>query len=441
MTAIAERRRQRTVMGAVVAIVLVMSASVMFVVGAITLSNSQEGEVVGIDERPREQFPSTPNALLAIEDDDGDLASLVVMTLLPSGQGGSIVLIPVNADATSGFGDEPRPLDAEFDSDDLAAFAASVGDMLSISLERAVVVDPVVLESLIDPVGTVAAVVSTEDSEGDGELTDEPTIARPLTPAESAAVLSAPAASSSTVNDNDVAVWEALAAAAPLVSPPEPVPTDDFGRPIEPTTVEGLIDRLFEGPVGVRSVALAEEQPLDAEASGAVVLDRRDSSFVFAQVSPALVSTPNPGLKIRVVAPQTAEQLEAGDGLFASSSEMVVEFIGQMLFLRNNVVSVDIAPTGAPDVTIIEVTDPRKFEQVEDSAIDLFGEAEVRLADVVLEGVDIEVTLGMSYLAREAGRLEDLRSSDDLAQADDSGEQTSIGSVPDSATGTVVDDG
>lgn len=428
-------------MGAVVAIVLVMSASVMFVVGAITLSNSQEGEVVGIDERPREQFPSTPNALLAIEDDDGDLASLVVMTLLPSGQGGSIVLIPVNADATSGFGDEPRPLDAEFDSDDLAAFAASVGDMLSISLERAVVVDPVVLESLIDPVGTVAAVVSTEDSEGDGELTDEPTIARPLTPAESAAVLSAPAASSSTVNDNDVAVWEALAAAAPLVSPPEPVPTDDFGRPIEPTTVEGLIDRLFEGPVGVRSVALAEEQPLDAEASGAVVLDRRDSSFVFAQVSPALVSTPNPGLKIRVVAPQTAEQLEAGDGLFASSSEMVVEFIGQMLFLRNNVVSVDIAPTGAPDVTIIEVTDPRKFEQVEDSAIDLFGEAEVRLADVVLEGVDIEVTLGMSYLAREAGRLEDLRSSDDLAQADDSGEQTSIGSVPDSATGTVVDDG
>ncbi len=126
MTAIARRRTRRTIVGATVAVLLMIGAAVMFGVGVVTLSNSREGEAVGIDTRPVIQFPSTPNALLAVTDEDGQLASVVVMTLLPEGQGGSVVTVPVNADESAGFDPERRPLDALFDGADLAGFVSSV---------------------------------------------------------------------------------------------------------------------------------------------------------------------------------------------------------------------------------------------------------------------------------------------------------------------------
>jgi len=79
------------------AVLLMGVASAMFTVGVITLSNSEEGEAVGVDERPRVQFPDTPNAALALTDENDQLASLVVLTLLPEGQGGSVVTVPASA--------------------------------------------------------------------------------------------------------------------------------------------------------------------------------------------------------------------------------------------------------------------------------------------------------------------------------------------------------
>jgi hypothetical protein len=125
----------------------------------LTLSNSREGEAVGIDPRPRETFPATPNALLAVTDDEGALASVVVLTLLPEGQGGSIVTVPVNADATAGFGVQRRPLDEFFDASDPEAFAVAVSDMLSITIEQTLIVDPAGLEALLAPIESVSAVL------------------------------------------------------------------------------------------------------------------------------------------------------------------------------------------------------------------------------------------------------------------------------------------
>jgi hypothetical protein len=468
VTAIAGRRKRDTVIGAVVALSLVTAAAVMFVVGLTTLSNSQEGESVVIDERPREQFPVTPNAMLAVQDDDGDLAALVVLTLLPEGQGGSIVPVRVDADATSGFGERRRPLDAEFDPADVEALVVSVEEMLSISLQRAALVDPAVLEALIEPIGTVRAVlppdageaatgeasgdvatgdvvtgdVATGDavtgdavtgdavtSEAAAEAASNATGPQTLTPAQAVAVLTASGLDPDVAHANDVAVWEALGSAAPLMTPPEPVPTDDLGRPIAPDSVEDLLGRLFEGPVGVRDLAPSPRPPQGGNDLDPAVIDRRDSGLVFAQVSPALMSTPNPGLKMRVVAPYTIAQLDESGGPFESTTELMVEFIGKMLFSQNNVVSVESAPSGAPAVTLIEVVDPRLLEQVEESAGEIYGEAEVRLADTVLEGVDVEVTLGMSYLAREAG----------LSRS--GGDESAGTSVPASRTVTVGGDG
>ena len=149
MTAIAERRRRATLFGFIGIVVLMVGAVAVFVVGVLTLSNSEDGEAVGVETRPVTTLPATPNALLAVEDDDGALVSLTVMTLLPDGTGGSIVGVPVNADATAGFGGQRRPLDELYTADDLQGFAEVVQEMLSITIERSDVVTADELGTLV----------------------------------------------------------------------------------------------------------------------------------------------------------------------------------------------------------------------------------------------------------------------------------------------------
>lgn len=426
MTAIARRRTRRTVAAATLAVGLVLAAAAMFTIGVVTLSNSQEGEAVGIDDRPRVELPATPNALLAITDDDGELASVVVSTLLPEGQGGSIVTIPVNADTSAGFGLQRRPLDSVFDVDDLQGLRDDVEAMLSVSIERIAIVDPERLEELLAPIESVQvvlpdAVIDTSEIEGPrpadtGSIPPGETVpadpepgliigAGPqvLGPAEVVDVLTAideevPAA---VQHDIDVAMWSAVAQTAPISVPPEPVTTDDVGRPVAPDTVADLFASLWQGDVGVRDIDAADPiedtNPTDVDV---VVLDRFDANLVFAQVSPGLVSTPNTGLKTRIVAQFSDEQLEASDGRFDSNSDLARALIGEVLFLQGNVVSVDTSASGAPDVTVIEVAEERSLADAELIAELLFGPAEVRVATTVLEGVDVQVTLGLTYFER-----------------------------------------
>jgi len=212
---------------------------------------------------------------------------------------------------------------------------------------------------------------------------------------------------------NDVAVWDALAQTAPVDVPAQPVPLDAIGRPIAPDTVSDLVERLWQGDVTVRDLLLASMDEVEnPTAVDMVLIDRRDSTLVFAQVSPGLVSTPNSGLKARIVANYTDEQLEAAGGLYDSSSELAIELIGRLLFLGGNIVSVETAATGAPPITLIEVVDESQLEATIDAAETLLGGAEVSVATTVLEGVDVQITLGMSYLEHEVARSAALGPSD-----------------------------
>jgi hypothetical protein len=408
MTAIARRRTRRTIFGATAAVLLMIGAVVMFGVGVATLSNSREGEAVGVDERPVVQFPATPNALLAVTDEDGELASVVVMTLLPEGHGGSIVTVPVNTDATAGFDSERRPLNAAFDADDLPGFVSSVEQVLAITIQRAEVVDVDGLSAMLPDVGATQLVLPNEviDSRGGGgsiSLAGPQTFTLPELSAIIAAIDDDQKAEQA--HANDVAVWESLAKTAPVVVPPEPVPLDDLGRPVAPASVTELVERLWQGEVTVRDLLVVPvvdvENPLQVDV---VVIDRRDSNLVFAQVSPALVTAVNTGPKVRIAANYTDDELESADALYESSADVAIELIGRLLFLSGNVSSVDTAPTGVPPVTIIEVADESDLELVTELAEVLFGPAEIRVADTVTEGVDFEVSLGMSYLEHELDR-------------------------------------
>ena len=135
MTARADQRRRRTLIGAVVAAVLIVSAAGLTAVGANAVLNSTEGEVAAVDSRPVLSLPATDNAALAVVDDDNRLTSLIVATLLPSGQGGTIVTIPVTADSTALFGEVRRPLNGELDSADPSSFFQQIEATVAVTLQ------------------------------------------------------------------------------------------------------------------------------------------------------------------------------------------------------------------------------------------------------------------------------------------------------------------
>ena len=198
--------------------------------------------------------------------------------------------------------------------------------------------------------------------------------------------------------------WSAVAANAPVADPVS-APLDEFDQPVPPVTVAELVERLMSGPVQSRTVAsrvpVASENPTDADA---VIVDRRDVNLVFAQVSPALVSTPNLGRTLRIVAPFSDEQITASEAEFESTSELMLDVIGSMLFFQANVVSVDTepAPGGAGAETLIEVAEARFIPDMEAIAPVVFGESKVVLASTLIDGIDAVVTLGTDYLAKQS---------------------------------------
>jgi hypothetical protein len=443
MTAQPRRRRRSTVTGLVLGAILGSVAIALAVVGAVTLANSTEGSAVVADERPVSVFPPTPNAALAVVDDDGAVTSLVVATLLPDGQGGSLVTVPTKADVNSGLEPERTPLDAVFDPDDPDAFAEELAGMLGVTLERFEVVDGARLAELIEPVtpASVDLPADVVDSSGVGTgiiaTEGEVTLRRSL--AVDALTAVDEDADPAVAHAIDVAVWSGLAGGTPI--PGGSVEVDDAGAPVPPAGVDDLFRHLWQGPVAVRDLTLLEvaspEGPAgdttpddttpddttpddasnddgepsdddatlgDAPGDDVVVVDRRDSYLVFTQISPSLVSTPSTGLSFRLEVGFDDDQLAAGSS-FGSNSEAARQLIGEVLFFQGNVVSVDtvVAEGGAPTVSRVEIADDQFLDDAEEFAPILFGESEVVLADERIEGVDVVVTVGTGYLDLRGG--------------------------------------
>lgn len=408
MTALPGRRRRRTVFGAVAAFVLLSVAVGLAVVGGFAVVNSTAGQVVAEDIRPVAQFPNTDDAALAVVDDNNQLTSLIIATLSPDGTGGSIVTVPVNADASVGFGDVRRPLNTEIDPANPAAFFEAVEATLAISLQFGEIVAADRLAALIEPVVPIS--VNLPEDVIDSSLPGTGRVAgigeRTLNPALTVRALRALDASGSSYDhhETDVEIWSALAANSPLNGAVTP-PRDEFDRPVAATSIDEVFTRLWQGPVQVRDLAL---QPGTSSGSlDVVILDRVDSLLVFAQISPARVLTPSPGLVFRIELPYSDDQINAADDVFATRDDIARKMVGELLFESTNIVSVDTQSASSKAVvpTRVEVADDRFLPNMEQLVPGIFGESELVVATDLVAGVDVVVVLGTGYidLKREQG--------------------------------------
>ncbi len=421
MTASADRRRRSTLFGAIGGFVAIVAVVAVTIVSYTTLRTSEEGRAPEVDDRDFASFPSTPNAVVGVVDDLDRLTSIAVLTLDPSGVGGSIVTIPVNADQTNGFGPERLPISRQpytpGNEEQEAQLLSELEPLLTLTVERAAVLGPDGLAELLGPLGPVGVDlperVVDSDTPGSGlvagsgeqRLETEEIV-------EAFTAINAEGASYSH-HDLDVALWSGIADAADGSG--ADVPLDEFDRPVPPVGLDEFWSRLVGGDVAVRDISLDLNAARDAEnasESDFVLVDRRDALLVFGSVSPGLVSKPNESLSFSLVVGFGESDVgplgDDASGFPISKASMTRRFIGEMLFAQANIVSVNLAdtPGSVPDVTRIEIADERFEGDVRAVSERFFGDAEIVVAKTVTDGVDAVVFLGADFLVQRATLLE-----------------------------------
>ena len=365
------------------------------VVGATALYHSTDGKNAAGPARPVRSLPSTPNLLVGVVDERGELASVAVFTNAPGRVGGSIVSIPTNAAMTADG--QQVSLASQFDGK-TDSLNTAAGAVLGVSFDNVMVVDEKELARLLPDVGELEVDLPADvvDAVGVSGRIQFPQGERTMTREDAAAALAARAdddvtgAKPPTADENDVAVWRGVVdgigdGVQGTVELPE------SARPASAKVVRSL----YGGAVKARGLRVHRIQG-DEHLVG---VDRSDVLIVFGQISPRQVAAPAASINIRLVARFPAGSIKDG-----TVADVAATAIDRLIVVQTNVVSVSTGEGDAPAVTRLEVVTTGNEQLAEDVGTQLFGDATVVSTDYELRGVDLIVTLGESFL-RELDKI------------------------------------
>lgn len=415
MTALKQRRTRTTVVALVAAAIGFTTSAVIGVAGVRSLADSTAGELAAGQARvtPTQRLPFTSTALVGVVDDDGRLTSVAAWVLEPDGVGGSIIGIAASADADSGTRDVLAPLAAIYGANGPLELRSAVERLTRLSFDVIEIVDQRRFAQLVSPLGdlpasfpvTVVAQSGEEWEAGDVALTS-PAAARAITASD-------PTVADWLFESARSAVWRAVAERVGAgVGSVTPI-ASDRDVPI-PRNLDEFADRLYAAPVDFRALGFIPIDPervadqLDATFAGAlgsaaavVAHDRAEMIMVFGATAPSRLGAPLDAPIFRVVAPFTADDLA---DLELNRSDVLKRAIDRLFFAQANVVSVaDLSDEAVPEITRVLVADPTVVDAVREVYEPLFGEIEVAPATVKIDGVDVEVTLGRSFLEELRG--------------------------------------
>ena len=379
MTSLASRRRRRTVVMALLTLVVVAAVPVLGYVGARAILDSEGGKDALADNLPIVPFPSTPTALLATVDGNGRLASTTVFVLDPSGLGGSIISVPVNADV--GFSDDGRiSLQGAYVDAGLQGAIDGVESLLRVTINFATEMNAEQVAAMLQPLGPLPVVLPDEVPAAEGQDAI-PAGEQQLDAAQAAHVLTAaPAegASESTRRAGVDALWAGIVSAV----------GDGNGAAdatVTPAAFDDVRAHLFAGHTQTRGLSaqdLTETQ--NPTGLDVVQLDRAEAVFVFASISPGAVFAVAEGPRIRLVAP-------------SGYDPQVKRTIELLLYVQANIVSIDT--TAEPvEGTTMYVPDDFMLTDAKLTAEVLGDDVEFGTPTERIDGVDITIDLGTTYL-------------------------------------------
>lgn len=389
MTVGPRRRRRTTLLAGTAAIGGLLLTGGLTYAGARALWNSTEGSDAGTGVAEL-FFPETPTALLAGVDDDGALASLAVIVVQPDGAGGSVIPLPVSADATAGEGDERLPIAETVAVQGIESLAREVEITVGVSLDSVEVAAADRVAELLEPLGEVEVNLADDVTDADGDVVVEAG-AVTLAADDLARVLTArdPAVPAAEQFRAAAAVW---AGAANVVDEGASGAAPQRGV----TASDSVGAALAAATAGELSTWAVRSRPIEPERNprqaDVALLDRPELAMIFGQLAPGKVSAPNPSISVRLIAGFSGDQLaERG----WTNAEIAYRAVSQILFLRGNVISVDTTTDTAPPTTRVDVSQPGINTS---GAEQVFGALDVGPGDTRIVGVDAVITLGVSYL-------------------------------------------
>lgn len=397
MTALRSRRRRLTALMGSLSVVALLAVVGLLYVGAKGLSRYQGAQDASM---PTIRVPQTPVGMMATVDLFDRLTSVTVFVLHPHGQpGGSIISIPVSVDSGTGGIETSIPLSEVYRNDGAKALVNAVESALTISIDRAVVADVDKAEALLAPLSSVVVSLPSEvfTTEGDEVVSLHPAGDVELEIPEVVEVLNAHVPDQLEADRLGVieAVWKGVAEAAgegDLEQPvPTPVTTVDavsgetvIVDPETPENLNKILRQLWGGPVEARGLPTIPVEPgTAAEGVDVVEVDTVETVLVFATIAPSNMSAPQPGLSYRIVAPPGYD-------------ERVKFAVGAVLYLLGNVQSVYMEGP-VQETTSMVMADP-SYQESYVATSGMFGTPDFPEPDVLIEGVDVVIQLGLDFL-------------------------------------------
>lgn len=414
MTADRGRRRRSMWLALTAAVIALVGATALSGVAVVSMGDSTAGRDVADDIEITDtvqRLPWTSTALIGVIDGAGTLTSTVVAVLPPEGRGGTVVSISPSADAASGTGSIIRPLDAVFAVEGPEAWRAAVEQLSGLSFDVAQVLDAEGFAEMVSPLGDLPTIFPFAFTDANSDVTFE-SGQNDLTPASAARAITARNAAGPSWQFDSVrdAVWSAVTnrVGAGIGSLPADV---RFDRGNAPAGLDQFVDALFAAPADFRELStsqieperVAAEMPLDHAGylgpdadESVVVLNRSEAALMFGSIAPARVGAPLDGPTVRVMSGFTDDDAES---VGMNRSELIVSALDVLLFAQANVRSVVDEPGAVvPERTQIVVADPALVDGVWSVYDGLFGDLRVTVADVRIDGIDLEITLGREYL-------------------------------------------
>jgi hypothetical protein len=374
-------------LGAAVAIPLLAVAATH------TLSDSTVGEIV--TPTPIDNLPDTPAALVAAVDENGQVASLAVFAGAPSGQGGTVIVLPAGAAVSAPGSATKVRLASRYTAGDagLAELSRSVEQLLGVTLGGTMVVDEAELSALLDEYGPFPTDLPGPVSDSVAGGPPEPVFEagpRELSAADAARLLTAvPVAESEVVRYPAMeTVWRSIAAASSEGAEGDSADGDGADPPAEAQAEDddaaaGIVRRTLAGPVEVRALSAVPVFDLAANPDELDLLDVDGGEILelVARVLPGAASPVASGLRVKLV-----------DA--TGRPDAIQDAIPLLSYLGVAIIWIDDGPQ--EPTTVVGYRNPDDvtlFQELES----LFGPAQLVPVERPIEGIDATITLGETF--------------------------------------------
>jgi hypothetical protein len=389
MTTLRQRRRRQTwvAFGAGVLVLTMLPVSVVVAWRAIRDSKAAQ-EVVAL---PSRELPTTPTAILAVTDEQNFLTSISIVALTPEGAGGTVMILPVGLMKPGQPAGQPKRLADVYGSDGVDALKAAVESVTNSQIDLIGVNGVDVTAELIARAGTTSPTYATDvtDTETDATRIVAAAGANQLSPIQAAQVLASRdvAQMESARMPNIKATWDAIVASigAGVIGAVPAAVIPDVGAQT-PTDMPTFMSALFSGPIkvwqfGIERIIDAEQNPQDIDIYG---FNAGELVMVMASVAPSAMVAVFPTLSVQIDSP-------FGDIAVTQDATF------RMLYMGTNVILVRQGTSAPPPVTVIKYSDEMDRAMAEPLTT-MFGEIVFEKATERVEGIDVQVILGDSFV-------------------------------------------